>query len=307
MTVISTYSQSKPILFGAQLLDAVVSVNVTSDSLLTGYNGRKQLDAGMFCAATEKGAVLLPRTRLDQPVASNATTIALKTPNAQILPNTTLWVLGYATVTFPATTTGVDFYFLFDKKVVIVPGQTNGSATAAYMETNVQIKEQLEALGITAKQVGTTAEVEMFATDSWSIEVPLDVTVKTTIPGYFGYYPVPLGVTSNNSVVNQNNIRTYTLTTPNKTNKLIPANTIVTAKVYEFLGIHISEIDVTPDSPPSGTEFSIAPIRLASGVYENNLPYMDEEIRRDKLLSQLSVNKYFYGDRSDFVSNYPLL
>jgi hypothetical protein len=304
MTVIVSYSNSKPILYGAQLLDAVVAVNVTSESLLPSFNGRKQLDAGMFCAATARGGVLLPRTRLAEPVASNANTIKLKKPNSQILPSTLLWVLGYATLTFPTATSGTNFHFFFNRQLITVPGQADGGATAAYVVAQAEALG-LTALGFTPRRVGSTAEVELFATDSWSLEAPLTVTVKTTIPGYFGYYPVPLGTTSAVSTVDSNDIRTYTLTGTNGTGVVLPANTIVTEKVFEFLGIHISEIDVTSDAPPSGTEFSIAPIRLASGVYENNLPYMDEEIRRDKYLAQLAINKFFYGDRNDFVSNYP--
>ncbi|PLS68526.1 MAG: hypothetical protein CV045_07375 [Cyanobacteria bacterium M5B4] len=79
----------------------------------------------------------------------------------------------------------------------------------------------------------------------------------------------------------------------------IPVNTIVTELVREFIGLYPLDIDLTPGSALESYK-TIGAVRVCSGVYENNLPYVDSQIKRE--LSYLNINKSFMGDLNQ-VSN----
>ncbi len=67
----------------------------------------------------------------------------------------------------------------------------------------------------------------------------------------------------------------------------IPAGVPIGTKVNMHLGIYPDPLDFT-DEPL----MHLAPIAQADGVYERNLPYIDEQLKR--IYSDLNIKKYFY-------------
>jgi len=296
MTVVNEFKREVPIIYGATSLLATDAVNLVSSDIQPNAKGRRELPAGLFCARVNGVNRFLPRTRLSTAVAANATTVVLKEPNAQFKANDVLWVLGsYARLTVTASVTGTVYYILVNGKLLSVTASSNTATTLAseIVGATASVAEAFWAdLNITRSATG--AVVELFSTDSWSIQASPEITVWTsTNDGYFGNYFAPIGTLSSTVAPTLNattGVRTYTLTTPNVANKQFPANCIVGTIVEKLLGVHIQAVDLTEDAPYTGTEFSVAPIRMADGVYENNLPYIDELIKRDVLISQLNVN-----------------
>lgn len=310
MTVTNRYQREKPIVYGPEGLMATSQVTMIADDVLPDSLGRKILPEGMFFAGltnSDRGRAL-PRTRLSAALAANATTIELKEPHAQFKNLDELWIIGcYARITFVGTVTGTDYRLVVDRdQVIVIPGNNTAATVAAATVTN-QATLGFTDLGITVRQIGSTATIELFSTDSWSLSAPSELQIVSSDPGYFGNYPTPIGTLTAMNTIQANGSRLFTVSAANATNIIVPANTIVGTLVNKLLGVHIQSIDLTETAPNSSYEFSLSPIRACAGVYENNLPYMDETIRRDPLLSQLNINQLFYGKNRDFVSNFPII
>lgn len=284
---IAEYDNGKPILFGSNAMRTPFSVAVKGVDISDSANNRKLIPEGAFIVDIGGTVRFLPRTRLHAASATNSAVLTLKAPHfAFKVGDVVRAVAGYAHVDVTGTpTTGAVLTLRIDN--------VNYSVTTTASETTLASIATLLA-GLTIPNVTLTASgsrVTVIARDSYSISAyssnpAVGLDVVSTEPGYFGECVMPLGTVLSIGAVDGNGNRPITLA--GNAAYVLPANTPVGVTVNKFLGIFPEQLDLT-DNPVQ----HIAPFFHADGVYENNLPYVDNQIKRQ--LHGLNICKKFYA------------
>lgn len=289
---IRSFDNDKPIIYGMNKMTAPFGVQMSGDDITADSTGIKKVNEGMFLVGVGNKVRFLPRTRLKLASATNSAQLTLKTPSFQFLPGDVLYATaGYARVTFSGTLTAGDVY-------VIKIGDTNYSVTAPGSPTldsvvDAFITDNTAALttaGITVRQIGTSGTVEVIAKDSYAIDTlsssgTVELTVNSTEKGYLGEHLLPLGTIQSIATANTAGERVVTLVA--NAAYVLPAETPVGVRVTKYLGIYPLHLDFTEEP-----NVHLAPITGCDGVYEHNLPYCDEQLKR--VFHQLNINKRFY-------------
>lgn len=285
---IKEYDNGKPIIFGLNAMRTPYSVAVKASDLTSNAEARKVVPEGSFVVSVGGEIRFLPRTRLKLATATNSPAVTVKAPCANFKVGDTLRaVAGYAEINLAGT-------YADDDILTINVNGTNYSVTASG-DTNVTLAGKLAALtipNVTLTQVAGSGKVVAIAKDSYKLTVHCTgagafIQVNTTDHGYFGDYLLPLGTIA--SIGAANNAGERVLTLAANAAYVLPVNTPVGVDVEKFLGIYPEQLDLT-ELPVE----HIAPIYHADGVYENNLPYCDNQIKRT--LHGLNINPKFYAN-----------
>lgn len=286
---VKEYDNGKPILFGLNAMRTPFSVAVKAADLENAADYRKVVPEGSFVVSVGGNIRFLPRTRLKTATATNSALVSLKTPSASFKVGDVLRaVAGYAEIHLSGAAATNDVVTLRVNGVnySITVGPTQTIAAAAALVAGLTIPD------VTLTQVGSTGKIIAVCKDSYKLDVlssapALVANVITTDPGYFGDAVLPLGTIS--SIAAANNAGERVVTLAGNAAYVLPENAPVGVDVEKFLGIYPEQLDLT-ELPVE----HIAPIYHADGVYENNLPYIDNQVKR--ILHGLNINKKFYAN-----------
>jgi hypothetical protein len=217
--------------------------------------------------------------------------MVLKGTSQNFLPGDVLHVVAaYAEVTFSGAVAAADTAAIKIGDVlytVTSPGASLPTLAATFITAN---SAALTAAGISVTQKGTSATLVIVAKDSHAITYStssgaLSVLVNTTEAGFLGDNIMPLGTINSIAPVSATGTRTVTLAANASYN--VPVDVSIGVMVNKYLGIYPDPLDFT-DMPRN----HIAPIVEADGVYEANLPYIDEQLKRR--FDSLRIEKRFY-------------
>lgn len=289
---IKRFSNGKPIIFGSNNLRTPYSVSMSEQHIRQAFSGKRLVPEGMFIASVNNVAKFLPRTKLVNATVTTTPTITLKAPCFQFTQGDVLYAnAGYGELIFAGNPAASDVVTVvinnINYAVTVGASPTPVTVAAAWITAN---SSALTTAGITATQRASTGSVILTATDahkvfSFSSNGNFRAELNSTEPGCLGSSILPLGtiLAIGNPDVNENRI----ITLAANSSMVLPANISVGVKFDEILGIYPDPLDFT-DEPV----MHIAPICGADGVYENNLPYIDKEIK--SIMSDLKINNKFF-------------
>lgn len=288
---VKKYDNGKPILYGLNSMRAPFGASVKSADLQADIDGQKTVPEGSFLVAVEDKVRFLPRARAATAVVTTLPTVTLKGTSQNFLPGDVLHVVaGYAEVTFSGTIAAADTVALKigdSIYAVTSAGTTFPALVTAFIAAN---SAALLAQGITVTQKGSSGTMVIVSDDSHSINYSASngatiVTINSTEAGFLGDNIIPLGTIASVGAIAANGQRVVTLLSNAAYN--VPVSVSIGVMVKEFLGIYNLPVDLTL-SPRE----HIAPIVEADGVYEQNLPYIDAQLKRR--FANLRIFKRFY-------------
>lgn len=289
---IKEYTHVKPILYGQNVVRTPFGVNIREQDVLSDINSKKAIPEGMFLVNVGQTVRFLPRAKAKTAVATNAATITLKAPCMNFKTGDVLYaVAGYAEVTFSGTIVEDDVFTLriggTSYSTTAGSSPTGATVAAGFVTDNAAA---LAELGITVAQKGSTATLTIKATDAHALQVASSsgaatILVNSTEAGFLGDNITPLGTILSIGAVNAVGERVVTLAA--NAAYTVPAGCAIGTAVDTYLGIYPFNLDLT-EQPQE----HIAPVCEADGVYEQNLPYCDLQLKR--AFSDLRINKRFY-------------
>lgn len=286
---VQSFSNGKPILFGMNAARTPFSVALNASDIQFDAENRRTLPEGTFIAKIGSSVRPLPRTRTNAAVATNSAAVQLKVPNTAFKVGDVLRAVAcQASVVLSGTPVEGDI-------VTVRVDNVNYSVTVDHPDDSPTlgfVATQIAALvipGVTLTAIGSS--VLFTGTDSYKLTVhssspALITTVYSTDPGYLGANILPLGTIASIGAPDSQNRRTVTLAA--NAAYALPVNTPVGVEYSKLLGIYPDPLDFTEDPV-----IHIAPVFHCDGVYENNLPYCDKEIKR--VLHGLNINSKFFN------------
>lgn len=264
---------------------AIDAVQINSADILLNTEGKAVAPEGSFIATTgtsgERTARFLPRTRLNAATATNSPTIQLKSPCSQFKVGDVLYAKHcHARVKFIGTFATGDIITAriagVTYSATVGATQTGAGAAADFATANAAA---LLTAGITFAQVGSTAVATIYANDSYDVYFTTSgaagqVVVETTEVGYLGDNLTPLGTILAIGAENATTgVRSVTLAA--NAAQALPINSIVGINVEEVLGLYPDPVDLTGEPK---RDFAV--ISEIAGIYQNNLPYIDRQLKR---------------------------
>ena len=291
---VKAYDTGKPILFGLNCMRSPFSVGIKAADILPDIDGKKNITEGSFVVAIGSTVRFLPRTRIAAVTALNSTQVTLKSPSFAFKVGDVLKAQsGFGTLRVQGVPAVGDILTIqiggvSYSSVATVTQNTAGKLLTLWISDN---NTALLAAGITVTQRGVESElVSIVANDSFAINTQstgatLSARLESTTTGFLGSSLVPLGTIVSIAAANAAGDRVATLAA--NAGYVLPINSRVGVDVDKFLGIYPEQLDLS-EIPVQ----HIAPIYHADGVYENNLPYVDSQIKRE--LVGLNINKRFY-------------
>jgi hypothetical protein len=296
LTVQTLYRNGKPIVHNTEGRIAIHSVVVSADYLQADLEGNKVFPEGGFLVASKVGADyttrFLPRTRLAAITNTGSANISLATPNQQFVVGDVLYAKAcYAKLKFLGTYAGGSVVQLkYNGKIYTSATGASAAATVTQIVTD-HATALLTDEGVTITAVGDTLQV--FGRDSADIAAYTTlpaafIGVETTEPGYLGDTLAPLGTILSIGAPNATTgVRIVTLAA--NAAYVVPAGCAVGINHGAILGIYPDQVDVTNEKIRH-----LSCVQQISGVYQGNLPYCDESIRR--ALPDLFIFKRFYAE-----------
>lgn len=299
LTSTKIVKQGKAIIYNAAAKKvAVDGVELKPTDLQLNTEGLAVAPEGSFIAtvgSTEGSltARFLPRTRLNAATATNSPTISLKSPCSQFKVGDVLFAKhSYALVKFIGTFATGDTITARIGRVTysatVGATQTGAGAVADFITANAAA---LLTAGITIAQVSSTAAATIYANDSYDVYftssgAASQIVVNTTEAGFLGNNLTPLGTILAIGAENATTgVRSVTLAA--NAAQALPINTIVGTDVYEVLGLYPDPVDLTNEPV---RHFAV--ISEIAGIYENNLPYIDKQLKR-RFGLHLHIKPYF--------------
>jgi hypothetical protein len=286
-----SYDNGKPIIYGLNQMRAPYGVTMTSEKIQMDIEGHKSIPEGSFIVGVGNSVRFLPRARTKTAVITSAPTITFSSPAQTFVTGDVVHVLGgFAEVAFAGAIATGDTVGVKIGDVlygVTSPGTGLPALAAAFVTANAAA---LTAAGINVTQKGASATLVIVAKESHPIAYyasngATTVTVSTTEPGFLGDHILPLGTISVVGPVLVDGSRAVTLAANAAYN--VPVGCSIGVMVDRYLGIYPDPLDFTRTPKEH-----IAPIVECDGVYEQNLPYVDEQIKRR--FNDLRINKRFY-------------
>jgi hypothetical protein len=288
---VKEFVNSKPILFGQNMVRTPYGVTITEADIVADALGKKSVPEGSFIVGVGSATRFLPRAKSKNAVATNSPTVTVTAPSMHFKVGDVLYnVAGYAEVTFGGTIASGDVFTL--EIAGVNYSFTSGSNTAAAIAAG-QVTDNAAALlaaGVTITQKASTGTLIIRANDSYTINTycssgAATATVNTTEAGYLGDMVLPLGTILSIGSVNAAGERAITLAA--NAAYALPAGSNIGVKVNKYLGIYPYNLDLSEEPMAH-----LAPICEADGVYEQNLPYIDLQLKRR--FSDLRIDKRFY-------------
>jgi hypothetical protein len=288
---IEAYDNGKPILYGLNNMRAPYGVSMLAEDIQLDVEGKKSIPEGSFVVGVGEKVRFLPRARNSVAVASSSPSVVFSTPAQTFLVGDVLHFLGgFAEITFGgAVATGDTVGIKLGDVVYAVTSAGTSLATlaASFVTAN---SAALAAVGVNVTQKGSSSTLVFMSVESLPVAYyasngATSVTVATTEPGYLGDHILPIGTVLAVGPALTNGTRTITLAANAAYN--VPVGCSIGVMVDRYLGIYPEPLDFTR-SPRD----HIAPIVEADGVYEQNLPYIDEQLKRR--FDDLRINKRFY-------------
>lgn len=268
------------------------SVSMSYLDVLAASSGKKLVTEGMFVASINNVARFLPRARTNTAILTSSPTFTLNTPCFSFKAGDVLYAkAGYGELLFTGTPAASDVVTVSINQVnysVTAPASpTLATVAAAWITAN---NTALTAAGIIVTQRASTGSIIVTAKDSYKVNTfssngAFQCTLNSSEAGYLGDSTVPLGtiLAIGNADVNERRVVTLAANAA----FALPVNSPIGVNEDEILGIYPDPLDFT-DEPV----MHIAPICEADGVYEQNLPYVDEQLKRK--LSDLRIFKKFF-------------
>lgn len=288
---VKEFTGSKPILYGQTSVRTPYGCTITEGDILPDALGKKTIPEGMFLVGIGSTVRFLPRAKAKTAVATNSAAITLTSPSmlfkvGDVVTN----VAGYAEVTFGGTIGSGDVFTL---QIAGVNYSTTSGGTTAAAVAAVYVTDNATALlaaGVTVTQKASTGTVILRANDAYPINTyasngTASISVNTTDAGHLGDMVIPLGTISSIAAPNAAGERVITLAA--NAAYALPAGSNIGVAVDTYLGIYPYNLDLS-EQPME----HIAPICEADGVYEQNLPYCDAQLKRR--FRDLRINKRFY-------------
>lgn len=297
---VQKFNNGKPIIFGLNRIATPYSVVAKDSVVLPNADSLKLVTEGSFVAQVGNEVRFLPRTRVKgtsgagniNGTATNSAQLTLKAPSFSFKVGDVLYPQGcYGELVFAGTFTAGDVYTVrvgtANYSITAPASPTAATVAALFVSTHATA---LLAAGVMATQRGSSGSVSLFGTDSYPVATAsssgsVSITLNTTDTGYLGDSILPLGTILSIGPASASGERVITLVA--NAAYVIPANAILGVAIDKHLGIYPEPLDLTAEPIQH-----IAPIAECDGVYEQNLPYVDEQLKR--IHTQLYINKRFY-------------
>lgn len=275
----------KAIIFNAAAKKvAIDGVEIKSVDVLLNSEGLAIVPEGSFIAhvgvADSLTARFLPRTRLSAPTLTSSATVSLQAPCSQFKVGDTLYAKhSYALVKFIGTFATGDIVTARLGNVTysstVGTAQTGSGVLADFITANAAA---LLVANITLAQVASTASATIYANDSYDVyfstsSAAAQIVVETTEAGFLGNNLTPLGTILAISGEDSSRVRIVTLAA--NATQALPINTIVGIDVVEVIGLYPDAVDLTGEPV---RHFAV--ISEIAGIYQNNLPYIDKQLKR---------------------------
>ena len=286
---VKKFNAEVPILYGLNSMRAPFGVNMVADDILMDKEGQRSVPEGMFVVDVEGSVRFLPRTRLAAETATDSPNVVLKFPTCSFKVGDTLYGQAAGRVIFGgAVDSGEVVTLNVGGNVLSV---TTASADVADLPALFVADHAaaLDELGVTITALAGTSTLDVKATDVHVItgmSASGKLSVSTNTPtGEVGMYMMPLG--SILAIGTEQVDKTRVITLAGNAAYALPEDSPVGTSVNKYLGIYPDALDFTEEPLRH-----VAPIVEADGVYENNLPYVDNGLKRE--FSDLRINKSFY-------------
>lgn len=289
---IEEYTNGKPILYGLNSMRAPYGVTMTNEEIQADADSKKSVPEGMFIVGVGDKIRFLPRARTTAAVTTASNVVSLGAPSQFFLPADILYfVAGYAEITFAGAVAASDTVGIkVGKNVYTVTSAGTSLATLAADFVTANAVELLAAEGVTVTQKGSSATLIFAGTDNlplahYTSNGATQVLINSTEAGYLGDHIIPLGTIASVGAPDVSGVRAITLLANAAYD--VPSGCPVGVMVDKYLGIYPDPLDFTRTPREH-----VAPIVEADGVYEQNLPYCDGQLKR--IFSDLRINKRFY-------------
>ena len=298
LTTTKITRNGKAIIFnGSAKKVAINGVELKSADLLLDSEGLAVAPEGSFIAhvgtAGDYAARFLPRTRLNAATLTNSATISLKFPCSQFKVGDVLSARHcFAQIKFTGTyatgdviaarVAGVTYF------ATVGATQTGAGALADFITAN---GAALLTAGVTITQIASGATADIYGNDSYPVYFQSSgsnshIVLNTTDAGFLGNNLTPLGTILAISTENvTTKVRTVTLAA--NAAYAVPSGAIVGIEVAEVLGLYPDAVDLTGEPV---RHFAV--ISEIAGIYQNNLPYIDLQLKRLFGL-HLNIKPYF--------------
>ncbi len=177
---VKEYGNGKPILYGLNSMRAPFGCMMRATDIQPDANGKKAVTEGQFVVEVAGSTRFLPRAKTigtfasnTMATATNANTVRVAAPCNQFKPGDVLFaVAGFMELVFGGTFTAGDTLSVSINNVVYavtVPASPTAQSVAiAFVTAN---DTALRAVGIVATVKGASGTVQMYATDSWKVDV----------------------------------------------------------------------------------------------------------------------------------------
>lgn len=285
-------AQDKPIFYNLNHHKTPYTVDVYGTDILADENGDKQLPPGMFVVKIAEVARFLARSTVATAFSTSSTSGKLNTPFQTFKVNDVLHLVEpFGTIALGGTYLNTEIVKVTIGGYVlnVVTGSTDnaviGNTVAAAINANPSIYALVRAISDNAGTIylygrdGITAHTLVVAArnaaDSGASAAGTATASASTL------------TVSNTAIGTITAIATDgTVTLAANAGINVPVGARVGVRFTQALGLYGHSIDFKVK--PVNT---IAPVVEATGVYETNLPYIDEDLRRR--FPQLLINKKF--------------
>jgi hypothetical protein len=288
---IEDYQHGKPILFGQNTVRTPYSVQMVGTDVRPDSKAHLTVPEGSFIVGVGNSNRFLPRARLVNATATNSNAVTVGSPSQNFKVGDVLYPqAGYGEIVFSGEATSGDVISIKIGSLGVYTVTSGGTAATDVATFVTNHAAALLALGVVVTRKGTGATLVVYSRDSHPINVastsPTYVaTLVSTEPGYLGDNIIPLGTINAIGDVNGSGQRVLSLA--GNAAYVVPVGVPVGVMVDKFLGIYPDPIDFYKEPV-----MHIAPIAECDGVYENNLPYCDMQLKRR--FSDLRINPRFY-------------
>ena len=288
---IEDYSHGRPILFGQNSVRTPFSVQMVGTDVRPDSSGKQSVPEGSFIVAVGSSIRFLPRARVTDTITTTEPTVVVAKPSQNFKEGDVLYPqAGYGEIAFEGTAVSGDIVSIRIGNLGVFTVTSSGTTATDVATFVTDHATALSTNGVYISQKGAGSTLVIYSTDSHAIDISCsgenyNPRLISTEPGFLGDNIIPLGTVTSIGNVNTSGIRVLTLAA--NAPYSVPAGVPVGVNVDKYLGIYPDPIDFYKEPVKH-----IAPIAECDGVYEQNLPYIDMQLKRK--FSDLRINKRFY-------------
>lgn len=270
----SNYKQDKQIFIYPTVNETTRNVVIENTNVQLNSDGEREVPPGMFLSLVGSTVRHLPRLTLTTATGTGSTSV-VGTPVFQFTAGDVLYVVEpYAIVTQGGTLAAADTVTVTIENHAVVSTATGSSlaTNASLIAANINADAYLSQI---VKAIASSTSVYVYAKNgisTYTIAVAdSSGDLTTAISGSL----TKLAIGSAVGTVSTVDTATNTITLTGNASVVLPVGTHVGVKTNQIYGLDPLSRDMTEQN-----KLNIACFTSSTGVMENNLPYIDDDVKR---------------------------